>query len=362
MALVATGPGVLTQKRVRVPPLAANQVLVRVRAVALNPSDHKLLDQSTTIGATSGSDFAGTVVKLGTANAEDEADQTPSDAYEHHLKVGDDVFGVVFGANPAEPENGAFGNFVAATADLCWKKPESMKWEEAASLGMAIATTGLVFRALGLTLNSDTLTDAETSDSKPYVLVHGGATSTGTVAIQLLLQSGYNPVVTCSPANEKLVLERGAVKAFSYADPACKDEIRGYTEDQLAYCLDCIGNANTMTICYGAIGDSGGSYVALEQYPRRLTIRRRNVTHGWVLGWTLFGKPVKLAGAYARPALPEDYAMGRDWTRATQPLIDSGLIKPHPLEVYRGGLSAVIPGLKMLRAGKIRGKKLVFLL
>lgn len=64
-ALVAVGPGTLALKPVAVPRLAPDEVLVRTAAVALNPSDHKLVDQSTTVGAVSGADLAGTVVRVG---------------------------------------------------------------------------------------------------------------------------------------------------------------------------------------------------------------------------------------------------------------------------------------------------------
>ena len=346
-ALVATGPSELTLKRVPVPSIEPNQVLVKTSAVALNPSDYKLLDQSTTVGAISGSDFAGTVIKVGDG------------VHGSKLKVGDRVFGAVFGANPANPSNGAFGSYVAATADLCLHMPSAMPFANATSLGMGIMTVGLIFRSLGLEFKETA--QGETKQEKPYVLVYGGATATGTLAIQILKLAGYLPIATCSAKNFDLVTTRGAVAAFDYNSPTCKAEIRQYTQGKLSHTLDCIGNVTTMTLCYGVIGDAGGRYVALEQYPRRLSIRRRNVKHEWVLGWTLFGKPVKLAGAYARPAVPEDLVFGKEWMELMQPLLERGLVVPHPLEVHRGGLGAVIPRVDLLRKGKISGRKLVFL-
>ncbi|KAK0516445.1 hypothetical protein JMJ35_001048 [Cladonia borealis] len=346
-ALVATGPGELAMKRVPMPTIEPNQILVKTSAVALNPSDYKLLDQSTTVGAISGSDFAGTVVKVG-----DGVDVSK-------LKVGDRVFGCVFGANPADPSSGAFGSYVAATADLCLHMPDAMPFANATSLGMGIMTVGLIFRSLGLEVRETGLEEVE--QEKPYVLVHGGATATGTLAIQILKFAGYRPITTCSAKNFDLVAARGAVAAFDYNSPTCKDEIKKYTQGRLAHAVDCIGNVATMTLCYSAIGDAGGRYVALEQYPRRLSIRRRNVKHEWVLGWTLFGKPVKLAGAYARPAIPEDLVFGNRWRELMQPLLNRSMLVPHPLEAHSGGLAALIPRVDLLRKGKVSGKKLVFL-
>ncbi len=360
-ALVATAPGTLAYKRVAIPQIAPNQVLVKTAAVALNPSDHKLLDQSTTINAISGSDFAGTVVKLGSEVS--------------HLHIGDRIFGAVFGANPANPSNGAFASYVAATADLCLPVPQGMGFGPAASLGMGIMTVGLVFRALALEFDPARIKQIPNSDNNdsPHVLVYGGATATGTLTLQFLRLAGYRPITTCSPANFPLVKARGALATFDYTSPTCGQQIYSYTNGALAYAIDCIGNAATMTLCYTALGEDGGNYVALEQYPRRLSIRRRNVRHSWVLGWTLFGTEVKLAGAYAREAVPQDLIFGKEWMKKVQLVLeektstgrgpqDAG-IQPHPLEVHkRGGLAAIMPKLDLLRQGEVKGKKLVFLL
>lgn len=352
---MATGPGSIALKPIPVPPITDGQVLVRVAAVALNPSDYKLLDQSTTLGAVSGSDFAGTVVRV-------------SDGVSHRVQVGDRICGFVFGANPGCPGNGAWGQYVAATLDLCMPIPPEMDFATAASLAMGTATAGLAFRSLGLNwdgLEADSAAQKSASDSSltkdtdKYVLVYGGATATGTVLLQLLRMAGYAPLTTCSEANFDMVIGRGALRAFDYNSPTCVDEIRKYTGGRLAYVLDCIGSIDTMTLCYSAIGDEGGRYSALELYPRLLTIRRRDVVHDWILGWTLFGAEVQLAGAYHRPPMPEDRAFGKQWAEMVGQLIMDGRLQAHPLEVVPGHLSTVIPNVDRLREGKVRGRKVV---
>ncbi|KAF1730566.1 Enoyl reductase LovC [Beauveria bassiana] len=358
-ALAATGQGTLTLKAVPVPRIAHDEVLVRVAAVALNPSDHKLLDQSTTVGAISGSDFAGTVVKVGTGVRD-------------RRKVGDRVFGFVFGANPGNPGNGAFAQYVAATVDICMPIPDGMDFDTAASVGMGSLTVGLVFRSLGLRwpqLDHDEAHEAETISHDadidqadglhPFVLVHGGASATGTMALQFLRLAGYRPITTCSPANFAMVRGRGAEQAFDYSSSTCHEDIRRYTGERLRHAFDCIGSVSSMTLCYSALGEYGGHYTALEQYPRRLTIRRRDVTHDWILGWTFFGKEVKLAGAYYRPVLMEDRELGRDWGNMVARLLAEGRLLPHPVDVHKGTLNSVIPRLDMLRRGQIKGKKVV---
>ncbi|XP_014554307.1 hypothetical protein COCVIDRAFT_105199 [Bipolaris victoriae FI3] len=348
-ALVSTGPGVLALKPVPVPRIAPDEVLVRTVAVALNPSDHKLLDQSTTAGAISGADLAGVVVRVGS-----------SEEAQSYLQVGDRVCGFAFGANPGNPHNGAFAQYVAATARLCVRLPEDVSFATAASLPMGLFTVGFIFRSLGLDMKLPTTT--ENGKTKEFVLVHGGGTATGTLTIQLLRRAGYRPISTCSPSSFELAKSRGAEATFDYNSPTACDEIREYTNDSLRLVVDCIGSPETMTLCYSSIGDCGGRYAALERYPRRLTIRRRDITHDWVYGWTIFGKEVKLAGAYYRPELPEDKVMGELWAEEMGKVLQSGELEPHPLDVSPGGLGVVLWKLDLLRRGKIRGKKVVVMM
>jgi aspyridone synthetase trans-acting enoyl reductase len=335
---------------VPVPRIASDEVLVRTVAVALNSSDHKLLDQSTTAGAISEADMAGFVVRVGFG----------VEAQSQHLEVGDRVCGFAFGANPGSPHNGAFGQYVAATARLCIRLPDDVDFATAASFPMGIFTAGFVFRSLGLEMK---LPDGPTHNKREeFVLVHGGATATGTLTTQLLCKVGYKVIATCSPSSFELAKSRGAQATFDYNSPTVSDEIREYARNNLHLVLDCIGNSDTMTLCYGSIGDQGGRYAALERYPRRLTIRRRDITHDWVYGWTIFGKEDKLAGAYYRPELPEDRKMGESWAEEMEKLLQNGELRSHPLEVCRGGLGVVLTKLDMLQKGQIRGKKIVVMM
>ncbi|KAK3331740.1 chaperonin 10-like protein [Cercophora scortea] len=357
-ALVAVGPGPLGLKPVAVPRSAPDEALVRTSAVALNPSDHRLLDQSTTVGAVSGADLAGTVVRLGCG---------PDG--ESHLKVGDRVLGFTFGANPGNPGNGAFSEYVAVVARLCVRLPDAMDFATAASLPMGIFTVGFIFRSLGFDLHPDSLpppplsSPTTPSNHKPttgeFVLVNGGATATGTLTLQMLRLAGYRPIATCSPSTADLARSRGAIATFDYTSPTVRDEIREYTNERLQFAIDCIGTPETMALCYGAIGETGGKYVALEQHPRRLTIRRRDVAHYWVLGWTILGKEAKLAGAYHRPATPEDRSFGEEWAAKMEELLRRKQLEAHPLGLHGGGLPALIACLDQLRKGKVRGKKVV---
>ena len=149
----------------------SNQVLIKVAAVALNPCDWKMPTRVPCPGAVDGSDFAGTVVEIGDAVT--------------NLKVGDRVAGAQHGSNPIDMASGAFKQHIVAAADQIWKVPETLSWEEAAAIGLAVVSSvGLaLFGSLKLQGTPD-----KPLEKPLLVLVYGGATASGTIAIQILKQ------------------------------------------------------------------------------------------------------------------------------------------------------------------------------
>jgi NADPH:quinone reductase-like Zn-dependent oxidoreductase len=156
---------------VPLPELEDDMIMVKNVAVALNPVDTKMTGHLACQGAISGTDFAGTVVAIG-SNV-----QTPTP-----VVIGDRICGAVQGMHSLTPRVGAFAQYVGATGFITMKIPEQMSFEEGATLGSGIGTIGLaLFRSL----------DVPGYPLKPaakpsVVLVYGGSSATGTMAIQLL--------------------------------------------------------------------------------------------------------------------------------------------------------------------------------
>ena len=191
-----------------------------------------------------------------------------------------------------------------------------------------------------------------------YVLVYGASTVSGALALQLLRLSGMIPVAVASRKNHAMVTERGADAAFDYHDPSCADDIRRHTGGSLAYALDCIADLASMKICYAALGSAGGRYTALNPFPLR-GHTRRDVRPDYVLCYTIFGKPISLPRPFGRPARPKDRAFAEAWCESIQPLVDAGLILPHPVSQH-SGLAEISAGLDYVRQGKVSATKLVY--
>ena len=193
------------------PQPGAGEILVRNRALALNPFDGvvqtlgSMVTPWVTYPAILGSDVAGEVVAVGASVS--------------RFKPGDRVLGLALGidklANRAS--EGAFQHYVILRQEAAAAIPDGMSFERAAVLPLAVATA-----ACGLFLD-DQLGMRSPSVEMPEptgktVLIWGGSTSVGSAAIQLAVAAGYEVVTTASPRNFDYVRGLGASQVFDYND------------------------------------------------------------------------------------------------------------------------------------------------
>jgi NADPH:quinone reductase-like Zn-dependent oxidoreductase len=149
----------------KIPSIRPDYILVKVKAVALNPTDWKhigFVSQQATVGC----DYSGVVEDVGSAVT------LP-------WKKGDRVCGVVHGANEVQLEDGAFGEYLVSKGDLQIRIPDGMTFEQAAALGMGVSTVGQgMYQSLGLPLPNN-----PTKEKFP-ILIYGGSSAMGAYGIQ----------------------------------------------------------------------------------------------------------------------------------------------------------------------------------
>ncbi|KAI9768104.1 MAG: putative secondary metabolism biosynthetic enzyme [Geoglossum simile] len=326
----------------KLPRIPSDRMMVKVVAVALNPCDFKMPYRFPSPGATSGNDFAGVVVAIGPNIAK-------------RFKVGDRVCGAAVGANPIDHESGAFAEYLRADPEFTFNMPDSMSFETAASISSSVlATLGLaLFKAMRIPFTPERPTE------KPKkVLVWGGSTSVGTMAIQLLRICGHIPITTCSPKNTGLVKSYGAEAVFDYNSPTCAADIRAYTKNTLSLVLDPLTEARTTKACYESIGRAGGKYVCLEMCRDRHRTRK-TVQVEFVMGSAIIGGELALRDGYEREADLEKRKFGIGYYRQLQKLFDEGRIKPHPIRIVPGGFQGILDGIEDLKYRRVSAEKLV---
>lgn len=91
--------------------------------------------------------------------------------------------------NDSRPQTGAFAKFIINKGDTVIRIPDNVSWEAAASIPCAVGTMGLaLFKFLlipfpGLELESVQKCNSSQEDDR-IVLIYGGSTATGSIAIQ----------------------------------------------------------------------------------------------------------------------------------------------------------------------------------
>ncbi|KAF5863569.1 hypothetical protein ETB97_009813 [Aspergillus alliaceus] len=339
-AVIVTQPkvaGLVTDRPI--PTLRDDYVLVKTVSVGLNPTDWKHVQFLSPPDVLIGCDYSGIVEAVGKD-------------VKKPWKKGDRICGFTHGGNAVQPEDGAFAEYIVVKGDLQMKIPDNMSFQEAAALGAGIQTIGQsLYQTLGLALPTQPLKDATATP----ILIYGGSSATGTLAIQFAKLSGYTVLTTCSPHNFDLVRSLGADTVFDYKDPSSAAKIREKTNNSLKLVLDCISLPSSAVFCDKALSTEGGEYCALLT----VKVNRDNVNSRSILAYTVLGETFNF-GNMAVPAKPEDFQHAHEFTQIAQSLLDQGKIKVHPLSVRAGGLQGVLEGMELLKADKVSGKKLVY--
>ncbi|KAG5929810.1 putative secondary metabolism biosynthetic enzyme [Claviceps africana] len=321
-------------------------VLIRVLAVALNPTDYRMPAYNPVPGAVLGCDFVGIALEAGPQAAT--------------CSPGMRVCGTVHGCNPANPNNGAFAEYLVADARVLLRVPNTWSDLQGAALGgVGWATVALAMEdCLKLTGRPSRPAQPRADGSRVPVMVYGGATATGTMACQILTSSGYDAIATASSASSTLVKGFGATAVFAYTSPTCGEMVQKATSGSLKHVIDCITSPDSVACCFTALARAGARYASLD-YALPEWRTRKSVKVDMPLAYTFWGTEVKLRDLYYREADPTKLELAVRWRHEIQMLLDGGQLKCHPVREVPGRWNGIINGLQMLKAGEVRGQKLV---
>lgn len=192
------------------PVASPTQLIVRVRALAVNPldaitqSNGRMMYRWLTYPVVLGEDVVGDVVSVGRSVT--------------RFAPGDRVLAYAVGMEKGRDHvaEGGFQSFVAVEERLTAPLPSEMTAASAVVLPLAVSTAAAaLFQQDQLGLEHPTIGPAARSGT---VVIWGGATSVGSNAIQLARAAGYTVITTASPRNHELMLRLGASHSFDYRD------------------------------------------------------------------------------------------------------------------------------------------------
>lgn len=161
-------------------------------------------------------------------------------------------------------KHGGFQTYTTLLERMTSVIPNSMSFAQAAvlPLGISTSTVGL-FEHLKLDVPSfDTVSKGKT------ILVWGGSSSMGSVAIQLAVAAGYEVISTSSPHNQAYVKALGAAEVFDHASGNVVEMIlKRLSTAHFAGAYDCIGDEKTTRTCAAIVTQLGGGIIPTVLWP-----------------------------------------------------------------------------------------------
>jgi len=214
------------------PEIAADEVLVRVHAAAVNPADCKFRAGwfkdwvPLALPFIPGADLAGTVIAAGPLAS--------------RFEPGAKVF-----AMKAVPVGGSYAEYVAVRGDELARAPSSLPLEQAAGVPLAALTAWSALFEVARLRPDQT------------VLIHAAAGGVGSFAVQLARLAGARIIATASQANAERVLALGAERVIDH-----RQEDFAAAVKNVDLVLDAIGG-ESQARSFGVLRQ-GGTLVTLQ--------------------------------------------------------------------------------------------------
>jgi NADPH:quinone reductase-like Zn-dependent oxidoreductase len=191
---------VLELAEVEKPKPGENQLLVKVKAAAVNPVDWKIRDGlgkmfGMKLPLILGCEVTGTVQAVGTAVKD--------------FAASDDVYGFL-----AE-YSGGYAEYVAAPASEFVRKPKQIDFDSAASVSVG-----------ALTAWQGIFDDGKLASGQ-RILITGASGAVGSMAVQLAKYKGAHVIGLASGKNEEFVRKLGADEFIDYRKAKFEDQVSG---------------------------------------------------------------------------------------------------------------------------------------
>ncbi len=346
-------------------PPGPGQILVRNRAIAINPFDGIVQSLGSVVTpwlrypAVLGSDLAGEVLAVGPGVS--------------RFAPGDRVVGLALGVEKAanHAAEGAFQEHVILREACTARIPPGLAYEQAAVLPLAFATAACgLFLPRHLGLRRPSVASVEQAADQA-VLVWGASTSVGSCAVQLVAAAGYAVIAICSARQFEHARRLGASACVDYHDPAARERI-----------VDALGRrelAGVLCLAVGAAGACidvaarcpGPRKVAMASTPVSLADAPLEGQFGWklrrlarlALGFAGLALRARRGGvrtsAIWGSSVVQDPWGSRLFEDFLEPALASGRFRPAPQPLVVGsGLEAIPEAMATLRRG-VSARKVV---
>ncbi|BAP31139.1 alcohol dehydrogenase zinc-binding domain protein [Chryseobacterium sp. StRB126] len=299
----------LVEKEIEKPSIKDHEVLVKVKAVSINPVDVKVRSRKAPLAESLtqydplilGWDISGVIVEAGSEVTS--------------YKVGDEVFGMVNFAGHGK----AYAEYVAAPAEHLAVKPKNVTHLEAAASTLAALTAWQAFDSYGKLRSTD------------KVLIHASAGGVGHFAIQIAKYIGAHVIATSSAANQDFVMELGADQHIDYKANHFEELLH-----DIDFVLEAIGGENFQK-----------SVQVLKPFGTIVTL-----PSGHTQDDEKQAREKNLHACYFMSV----YSSGRDMQKIAS-LLEKGIIKPHISHIF--SFNEIAKAHEQIETGRTIGKVVV---
>jgi NADPH:quinone reductase-like Zn-dependent oxidoreductase len=315
-------PDVVQMADVEKPVPKDDEVLIRVRAAAVNPYDwHFIRGEPYAVRIAAGGLRKPKDSRLG-ADVAGEIEVAGKDITQ--FKLGDAVFGSC---------KGAFAEYACASESNLALKPDNVTFEQAASVPIAGFTALQGLRRAGMTKDGKIRPGQK-------ILINGAAGGVGTFAVQIAKSFAAHVTGVCSTKNVEMVRSIGADQVVDYTQEDFTKSARRYD-----VILDCVGN-HSFSECRRVM-DPRGIYVGAGGTSDNWMIGPlTGALKALVLSWFVSQKQVMVL---AKPSKEDLTIMGE--------LMAIGKVTPVIDRCY--SLCEVPEAVRYLEAGHARGKVVI---
>lgn len=340
----------------------ADEVLLQVHAVALNPVDPLyVFNPLGSTGRVVGSDFAGTIASLG--------ESVPASC---GLHLGDKVAGFLQGACSVNDRPGAFAEFLVCPWDLVWRVPEGMGFEEASTVSLCGLTAAqAVYYRLGLEApfkwrheirGGSGVQDDMRVKPKINFFIYSASTSVAMYAAQLVHHSAEISGATIklfgTASKSRFQMLQSQPYCYDhlvdYHDTNWPEKIRELSDGRgMDYILDCISEGDSVTKVSQTLREGGRLVIVRSKEGGAWKAENLPVEPVYGAVWEGLGVEIQYSGLTV-PKSPEARAFAVEFYRW---LSEGGKLEPNPVRIMPGGLERIMgDGFALLGSGLMQDR------
>ncbi|MCV9933555.1 NADP-dependent oxidoreductase [Flavobacterium sp. LS1R47] len=276
----------LVYKDINKPEIKENEVLIRVKAISINPVDVKVRSRQAPLAEELvkynplilGWDISGEVVEIGNEVT--------------RFQIGDEVFGMVNFVGHGR----GYAEYVAALEEHLALKPKNISHVEAAASTLAALTAWQAFEYYGKLRPKD------------KVLIHAASGGVGHFAVQIAKHIGAYVIATSSASNRDFILKLGADEHIDYQTTHFEEVL-----NDIDFVLESVGGENFQK-----------SVQVLKQFGTIVTLPSGHTKED-----ELKAKEKNLHACYFMAV----YSSGQDMQHIAS-LLENGVLKPYVSHIF----------------------------